>query len=333
MAETNRTPKAVLLESNGFTNWTAVTDEECAALLRKIEAVNAARAEHGLDPIRELNIPADIPADFPEHANTAVTELLAADTRVWVIDLREQNAMQAAYNVLPGIFKTLEPGQTGAGKYGVAPIVNFQALATGGRGWPRTTVLEGDAVRAAVDSALAEARDLILSRLPDDNAARRVLATTDPLDERFTDALTGLSEEPSLILAASAMHTAVGMARAGNIPGCLTWSGRVAESLSDVVPASDVNADVADSIPLAWVAEDEIHTGNVAQLGEHISQIALGAPDITTVYTVAGGALVPVTYQVNGTKYDEHDMATATLTVTLPDGSRLEESWRVDGRV
>lgn len=96
----------------------------------------------------------------------------------------------------------------------------------------------------------------------------------------------------------------------------------------------EANAEVAEQIQLAWVdTEDQAYAGNVARLASHIEHAALGGPDVVTVYTVQKGKLVEVKAKVDGTgEYDESDYATAILTVTLPDGSTLQESWQVDGR-
>lgn len=315
-------PKGVLLESNGFTNWTATTREELDLLTSRIELINRARAEANMAPVREITKLSEA-AELPEYAVTTVAGLLDAGARIWVIDLREQDAMEIAYGKLPGVFKT------GDGQLGVAPIVSFTA---GANGVGKHPVLEGPAVRAAVDTKLIEARDTLVARLPE-SPERTTLTTADLFDQAFSTALTNLDVQPELMMAASALHSAVAFAQAGNVSQTFVWVDRVSEALTGVPAVSDVNPDIADSITLVWVlSDDDACTGNVARLASHVEQSSLGGPDVTAVYAVKKGALVKVEAKVDGTPYDEDDYSTATITVTLPDGSTLQDSWRVDGR-
>ncbi len=316
-------PKGVLLESNGFTNWTATTPQELDLLTSTIDQINQARAEANLPSIREISRLSQA-EDLPEYAVTTIAGVLEAGGRVWIIDLTAQDSMRTAYGKLPGIF------QDGNGTLAVAPIVSFVAGTNGSGRTP--VVLDARAVRVAVDAQLTEARDALAARLPH-SPQRTTITTVDLFDTSFSSALTMLDAEPELMLAASALHTADAFAKAGNVPQTFVWAGRVAESLSDVRAVSDVNPDIADSFTLVWtLSDDDASTGDGSRLASHIEHSALGGPEVVSVYVVQKGALVKVETKVTGTPYDEDDYSMSTLTVTLPDGSTLQESWRVDGR-
>ncbi len=194
------------------------------------------------------------------------------------------------------------------------------------------TNLVGPAVRAALDAKLTAARDLLVRHLPE-GPLRDTIAGGDLGAESTREALLTVdAENPDVMVAAGALNWAIGYAVAGDIPNALTWAERVGQSFVD--GSGDANADIADTIPLAWVdSTDEIHTGNVGRLANAIEDAGLGGPDVVNVYAVKGHELVKVTATVTGAaEFDADLYATAVLTVELPDGSRLQDSWRVDGR-
>jgi hypothetical protein len=81
-----------------------------------------------------------------------------------------------------------------------------------------------------------------------------------------------------------------------------------------------------------WVdGEDELHLGGLADLAHHMELASLGgAPAVGDAYVADRGALVKVQRETRSVTDHENFFANVTLTVTLPDGGRVEHSWRSD---
>ncbi len=98
-------------------------------------------------------------------------------------------------------------------------------------------------------------------------------------------------------------------------------------------PAVDVYDNPA-STELAWAWEGGIAKGNIDAFADFLQGCQDAGHDTPKVVYAAAvdGTLTPVPFQVKAGGYDEHDYATATVTVTLADGVAVTGSWTVDGR-
>lgn len=377
--EDRRRPEfAILIDDDGIATWTAANADEVDRLRAMVAAVNAKRAEAGLDPIRQIG------PDFPAPTGRAafLAELMPlierGDLIAWTVDLKPAGSIEATYGVLPGIFRTAEgqhgyaplvdPGdieRAAAANTGTALVLDNATLAAAGedyatrhdrmRTWaadhtPMGVYADGTpayvvreplrsgksnllgSTHGAVYTRLAAARDAIVTRLPE-GADRDELAVIELDHPNAVLAFSGVADDPNLLVAASALVWALTYAQRGNFVDALVWCDRSLEVFTDPT-TGDVNPDIANSIELTWTADDgETYTGRIRDLAGHIQNASLaGGPYVDTVYQMVDGERVKVEYHVDGTGYDEHDWGTSVLTVDLIDGSRLQDSWRVDGR-
>jgi hypothetical protein len=82
------------------------------------------------------------------------------------------------------------------------------------------------------------------------------------------------------------------------------------------------------------VGEGRIQVGTVQELAELIRYQELGDYGVTEVFALSQlNELKRVHTRVTGgDKFDENDLATATVTVVFPDGAREWSTYQVDGR-
>lgn len=111
------------------------------------------------------------------------------------------------------------------------------------------------------------------------------------------------------------------------------WDNESLKPVKTNTPAPQTET-IADSNPLfAWVFEgDGIGQGNLDVFVDAFGYAANTDVTIDALYVAHNGELHKVERKVQSGKFNEDDYATATVTVTLPDGSTLTGSYRIDGR-
>lgn len=92
---------------------------------------------------------------------------------------------------------------------------------------------------------------------------------------------------------------------------------------------------IADSNPiLVWTFELEgVGQGDVSVFADALGYATNADWTIDRVYVAHNGELHKVDRKVECSPYNDQDLATATVTLTLPDGSTLTGTYTVDGRV
>lgn len=182
-----------------------------------------------------------------------------------------------------------------------------------------------------IRAKLEEARSALLARITG-GRLRGLLSHPDVYSDDVFEALQEGGITPELMLAATALHWAIGHGKAGDLRECLVWCNRLHGHLNSVPDAVD---DPSDHIRLIWVdSNDEPSVGNVTALAKHIELAALaGDGDVVNVFVFRHGQPVQLDWEVTGTPYNEEQWAENTVTVTLTDGSKVFETWKVDGAV
>lgn len=86
-------------------------------------------------------------------------------------------------------------------------------------------------------------------------------------------------------------------------------------------------------LTFVWIYdEDTIGQGSASDFADTLSFASLSDYSIKYLYALIDGDLAKATWTVASSEYDEADLATSTVTITLPDGATAISSYRVDGR-
>jgi hypothetical protein len=349
-------PVGVLIEAGGHNVWKANTADELEHLRAIVDRMNAARASAGLPPVDEFDkartVHGTLPSGKAATVRAMVERELAAGATIWAVDLNDDDSMAAAYAAgCPFVAKVDDRyalilqvddemmevmGRTYAGKTLAWPMLDVVIAAAAGRDYANRNrpTATADAARAA----LTAARNALAAKLP--FGEERSAIRGNLYSSRATDALTRLMSDPRLAASAAALQFAVNHAKGSRWSDAIDWCGRLHESLALDVPGDSQVTAVLDAagpgagMRLVWIDSDhELHVGDANTLGHHLDmQNLTGGPDVAAVYAVRDGELVRCTWATSATPYDEHDVAIATVVVTLPDGTQTTGTWKVDGR-
>lgn len=105
---------------------------------------------------------------------------------------------------------------------------------------------------------------------------------------------------------------------------------------NDIVADGGGNEDPALTTTLVWTFRSGIVcTGTIAELGMSIESADLAGegPPVAVYALAADSTLVPVQPTCERSPFDEDQYATTTMTIVLPDGTKIDTGWRVDGAV
>lgn len=290
-------PTAVLYDSNGLPMWIAATPKHIEDIHAHIE-------------------------DIRNHAHdVTVFQLTAAD--ITALD----SATGKAAAVRDHLKQAITDGYTTA--WMIVPAGDSEPPVPAA---PVPLAATDEQANAAIIRAkIEEARSALLARITG-GRLRTLLSNPDVYSADVYDALQEDGITPQLMLAATALHWAIGHGQDGDLPTTMTWCARLHEHLATVPDAVD---NPADHIRLTWVDNrDEVSVGNVTDLAQHIELAALaGDGQVDSVYVFRAGQPVKLAWEVTGTDFNEEQWATNTVTVTLTDGAKVSESWKVDGAV
>ncbi len=324
-----------IIDPHGVTRWSSTDHDDRRKMLAALWVANTMRRDYGRDPItvRLVGVGARYVANVPPHpiADHILDEVgrLALDTRtvgLWK-DTCGSHDLAATVRALPRahvhgeLFWQLDQSrpQVGTcaerwGPQGLARIEPSFGAFTVTR-W-RDTVAVETATAPDVASALI--------------TGERMSSGADLVD---------VPRRLAVIAVTGATPTAAAIAWPFEVyePGTLIPELGIG---NDVPP--DTDDDAADaaadgSTTLVWIFDNgAMDTGDIDEMGASVESASLAGCTLARTYALvlADNALVELDLPTfTSTPWDDDHYCFTTMTVTLPDGSTIDTTWRVDGAV